>query len=119
VDLVQAIAARRAQFLVQREAEGIQSLIQHSQAHIDEGTVRKNKDGTVTTVFTIGVQDKRLNDGRETIIPKFWNGKEVSHKEAVEFALQSGKTWPSGDSIEEAHAVDQYAHSFINKQEIK
>jgi len=101
-----------SQFLaVLREQKGIESLLAHSQETLDTGSSQDNM-----TVFTIGVQDERLNNGRETTIPSFWNGKPRDRETSIRNALASGRKWPSGDSVEEADFIDKYAHVAIEKQ---
>jgi hypothetical protein len=68
------------------------------------------------TVFTMGVQDERLNNGKETIIPSFWGGKVVDRETSIRNALQSGRKWPSAVDLKEAQFIDDYAHVAIEKQ---
>ena len=110
MSLTQGIAARMMQLAIEREREGIQSIIDHHNYHRDSGKSRKNKDGTFSTVVSTIISDNRLNNGRETVIPLLWDGKQVSHKEAIKRALKSGKKWPSADTVGEAHALDVFAH---------
>lgn len=99
------------QLAIAREEEGIQSIIDHHNYHRSSGKERKNKDGTSSTVVSTIISDKRLNDGRETVIPLLWEGKQVSHKEAIKKAIASGRKWPSAATAGEAHMLDMFAHS--------
>ena len=113
-DLAQAIEEHMLEGAVIREQEGIKSLLAHSQETLDTGLSRNNM-----TIFTISVQDERLNGGRETIIPSFWNGKVETDRETnIKNALQSGRKWPSGFNIKEAQDLDDYAHIAIRKQTV-
>lgn len=111
------------QMSLEREKEGIQSLIDHSQATIDAGE-ELVEDGFTTSIRTAGIQDERLNEGRETIVPTFWKGKlfdlriPEEREAVVQFALQSGKKWPSADkdNITESNVIDEFAHQAIRKQ---
>ena len=98
------------QLALERESEGIRSIIEHHEDHVRTGKVRKNKDGSFSSVVSTIISDERLNNGRETVIPLLWDGKQVSHKEAIKRALKSGKKWPSADTVGEAHALDLFAH---------
>lgn len=61
-----------------------------------------NPDGSVTTERSITVTDPGLNGGRPTNIPTVWSGRVVSDDEAVQDAINSGMTFPSFTSIDEA-----------------
>jgi len=95
-----------------REKDGIESLLAHSQDIVDRGLSKDNH-----TVFTIGVQDERLNNSRETIIPSFWDGQVEDRETSIKNALASGRKWPSASSVKEANDIDKYAHVAIVKQE--
>jgi hypothetical protein len=86
------------QLAIEREQEGIQSVIDHHESIKRRGLAKRNDD---------------LNNGRETVIPLLWEGKQVSHKKAVELALKSGKKWPSADTVGEAHMLDEFAHKYF------
>ena len=120
MSLTAGIAARMAQIALQREQDGISSILQHSQQHLDSGTAIKNKDGTHSTFLGVIMSDKRLNGGRETILPSMWFGKKLDAKKDREKiivnALQSGKKWPSADSVPEAMFLEQQTHKLIEKQ---
>jgi len=78
--------------------------------------------GKTSTIVTSGVQDERLNNGRETIIPTLWEGKiydmhDPEQRETViQFALKSGREWPSGSDLAEAAQINAITKGFINKQ---
>lgn len=111
MSLTQGIAARMMQLAIEREQEGIQSVVSHHESIKRRGKALLNDDGTETTFLSTIVSDERLNGGRETIIPLFWGGKKpLSHKEAIKRAIASGKKWPSADTVGEAQMLDDFAH---------
>jgi hypothetical protein len=110
MSLLQGIAARLFELSLEREREGIQSIVQHHEYNVRNKLIRKNDDGSHSSVLSTIVSDERLNNGRETVIPLLWEGKQLSHKEAIKRALKSGKRWPSADTVGEAHALDMFAH---------
>lgn len=114
-ELAEAIKQHMLQAAVVRESEGIQSILAHSQETLDKGQMKDNH-----TVFTQGVQDSRLNNGRETTIPLFWNGKVEDTETSILNAVASGRKWPSATpdaaGIEETQFIDDYAHVMIEQQ---
>ena len=99
-----------------REQEGVKTVLAHSQAHVDAGTLGPDPARPNTFIGSV-VNDKRLNDGLATIIPTFWNGKKVSDPEAMELAISSGKTWPSAKEVPDALRLEKYIHdNFMVKQ---
>lgn len=115
-ELSEAVREQELRVAVEREQEGIRTIVEHSQAHIDSGTFKTNEDGTITTLFSTVISDKRLNEGRETVIPLFWNGKIRSHKEAIKLAVESNKAWPSATTVDEAEFIDKFAHVMMDKR---
>lgn len=73
---------------------------------LKKGESRLNPDRSRSTEILITVTEQGLNQGRPTNIPSLWmiEGKptEVSQEEAVRLARESGLTFPSFGSIEEA-----------------
>jgi len=120
MSLTDGITARMMQIAWQREQEGVASVLRHSQEHIDSGKAIKNKDGTHSTFVGVIMSDKRLNDGKETLVPSMWFGKKLDAKKdrekIIANALQSGKKWPSADSVPEAMFLEQQAHKLMEKQ---
>jgi hypothetical protein len=99
------------QLAIEREQEGIQSVIDHHESIKRRGLAKRNDDGTETTFLSTIVSDSRLNEGRQTVIPLFWGGKKaLKHKEAIKRAIASGKKWPSADTVGEAQMLDDFAH---------
>ena len=120
-DLTKAIKEHMKMAAVLRESEGIKSLVEHSQETLDSGNVYTQPfSGKVSTIVTMGVQDERLNGGKETIIPTLWGGKPTDIETSIQNALQSGKKWPSAlpdeHGMEEIDWIDKYAHIAIEKQ---
>lgn len=64
----------------------------------------KNPDGSYSSERTIGVQDSRLNKGRETLIPTLIRGVQLTDKDAVKWAVNSNLDYPSFDSPKKATA---------------
>jgi hypothetical protein len=92
----------------------IAPLVAHGQANAAAGTTVTDKGGK-HSIFSMGVQDSRLNGGRETIIPTVYDGKIVSRKEAVQRALDSGIEWPSADTVEEATEIAKRASEAMDQ----
>lgn len=69
--------------------------------------ILQNPDGTTSSESTIGVSVRELNNGRETLIPTIVGGRRLSQDEAIRSAIQSGLTFPSFDSVEEANRFAQ------------
>lgn len=111
--LIEGIAAHLMDIVSKREAAGLQTILDHHNEHMKSGTYRRNKDGSMSTVVSTIISDSRLNGGRETVIPLLWNGKQLSHKEAIKKAIASKKPWPSADTVAEAEALDRVVHSRI------
>jgi 2'-5' RNA ligase len=61
-----------------------------------------NSDGSVTTERTITITEPDINGGRATNIPTVWSGRVVSDDEAIQNAANSGRRFPSYDSVDEA-----------------
>lgn len=80
----------------------METLRQHGKENIARRQYVKNKDGTISTVRSITVQDPRLNGGKPTLIPTIWNSFKVSADRAIEKAVRSKKSWPAFDTIEQA-----------------
>lgn len=81
--------ARMREFL-----PGVQSLFDHS-----DDNIRTNKgftdDRGQHSVLSTTVFDKRLNDGKATLIPTVYDGREIKDQgEAIQRAVDSGKPWP-------------------------
>ena len=120
VGLIKAIDERLAELElkldVTRNADGIKTVLGHSQAHVDAGTMGPDADNPNTFLGSV-VNDKRLNKGRATIVPTFWDGKKVEDPdEVIERAVQSGKKWPSSDSVQGALRLETYIHDIMKQQ---
>jgi hypothetical protein len=68
-----------------------------------------NPDGSWSSEITVTVTDPALNGGKPTNVPSLWvvDGKpvRVSEDQAAQFAAQSGLTFPSYKTTEEADAA--------------
>ena len=86
---------------------GVENLIRHSRANFESGNTVTNEDGTVSSVRCGSVEDKRLNNGKPTLIPFVYGGKIVNTKEAIQRALDSRLLFPSFDTNEEATVISK------------
>jgi len=75
-------------------------------AHRRSATIQ-NEDGSVSSIRSISVEDERLNDGKPTLIPSIWEGKQLSAGAAVGRAVDSAIEWPSYDTNEQATAASK------------
>lgn len=120
VGLIKAIDKRLAELElkldVTRNADGIKTVLSHSQAHVDAGTTRQNDNGTMSSFLGRVVNREDLNEGRATIIPTFWEGKERPESEAIDMAIKSGKKWPSSDTVDGALRLETYIHDIMEQQ---
>ncbi len=90
---------------------GMENLKRHSFENKTRGLTKGNQ-----SVRSGSVEDERLNGGRPTLIPFFYNNKVVSPKEAVELALKSGRVWPAFNSNDEATAVSRSISSRLGRE---
>jgi len=101
---------------------GSDTVLAHSQNIIDSGKAQTNPDGSITTFKGSVVTEDWLNDGKPTLIPTFWDGKQydISTDEGMKAVKEkveaSGKTWPSADTIDEALAMEKTIHDEMEKQ---
>lgn len=86
---------------------GVENLIRHARANFESGNTVANEDGTVSSVLSGSVEDKRLNGGKPTLIPFVYGGRDVGVKEAVRRAVESKKVFPSFDTNEEATIISK------------
>lgn len=75
--------------------------LENIKRHSFENTVTGNTLGNAS-VRSGSVEDKRLNNGKPTLIPFLYEGRVVNVKEAVERAVESGRIWPAFDTNDEA-----------------
>jgi len=66
----------------------------------------ENKDGSFSTVATIGVNV----GGREVVIPTAIKGKVVSEKKAIQHFQKTGESFGEFDSIEDASEFAEELH---------
>tara|TARA_R110000824_G_scaffold32872_1_gene105968 strand:+ start:9941 stop:10477 length:537 start_codon:yes stop_codon:yes gene_type:complete len=127
--------------LIRSQLEGVPggfSPLEHSQDMLDRNQQRNTPTGTNT--FLGNVENIRgVNDGRPTIVPSFIDGValpvgekgpptlEYPDGQPTERALQaqrdradwvrnSGKVWPSADTIEEAVLLEKLIHALMDMQ---
>ena len=76
-----------------------------------------NPDNSVSTVFSAGIEDERINDGKPTLIPTVWGGKKVAVDRAIEYAVKYSKErnikWPSFKTIDESTEAARAASSVM------
>lgn len=83
------------------------AITQHHYENLATGKEVRNKDGTVSTVYTIQVEI----DGKPTLIPTVWDGKIIQdQEEAKRRAVASGKKWPQRKTHQELRKFDQAIH---------
>ena len=83
------------------------AITQHHYENLATGKEVRNKDGTVSTVYTIQVEI----DGKPTLIPTVWDGKIIDdHEEAKRRAISSKKKWPQRKTHQELRKFDQAIH---------
>ncbi len=68
-----------------------------------------NKDGSISSEQSVTIIDRRINGGRPTNIPTFFNGRKVSVEKAISIIVNSkgkdpetGRKLPGFRTIEEA-----------------
>ena len=90
------------------------AILDHHFANIRDNKQVQNADGSMSSVKTIIVE----LDGKPTIIPTIWDGRELPVREAVQRAIKSGKSWPQFDTNDEADATDAEWHKYMSAPEI-
>ena len=78
-----------------------------------------NKKGGVSSELSITVNDPKLNKGRATNIPSIQNGKEMTQRAAINFAVKSGKKFKSFGSIDKAVSAAKERSASIGKKRKK
>jgi hypothetical protein len=86
------------------------AILDHHFANIRDKKTVQQSDGRTSSVKTIIVEF----DGKPTVIPTIWDGRELSKDEAVKRALKSGKNWPRFDTNDEADAADAEWHKYMS-----
>jgi len=81
-------------------------ITRHHYANIANGTAKRNDNGSLSTVYTAQVDGA---DGRPTLIPTIWDGKELSEEDAVA-AANTGIQWPTADTHPELRQKDEQLH---------
>lgn len=67
--------------------------------------ILKEADGRFKTEYSMTERHPEINGGRWSNIPTIWDGKELSHREAMKRAVQEAKkgwVFPNFDTLEEA-----------------
>ena len=99
----------------------IDPILEHHYNNIKEGkTVPRSfsgsKDDKTQTVFTRQVNHPKLNKGKPTLIPSIYDGKELSEKEAIQKAIDSGIKWTSSNSHETLREYDKKLHKQMSPE---
>tara|TARA_Y100000401_G_scaffold117449_1_gene126297 strand:- start:2580 stop:2921 length:342 start_codon:yes stop_codon:yes gene_type:complete len=81
-------------------------ILKHHFENIAGGKAVKNKDGSISTVYTRQID---IN-GVPTLIPSVWDGKILNEKDATKRAIKSRIKWPQAQSHEELRAYDKTLH---------
>mgnify|MGYP003637452993 CR=1 FL=1 len=88
-------------------ASPMDPITRHHYENLASGKEVRNKDGSVSTVYTIQVE---IN-GKPTLIPTVWDGQIIrDQKEATDRAIASGINWPQRDTHAELRKFDQMIH---------
>ena len=88
----------------------MEPILEHHYKNIKEGkTISEN--GNTQTVLTRQVNHPELNKGKPTLIPLIYHGEELSEKQAIQKAIESGIKWTSADSHETLRKYDQELHT--------
>lgn len=95
---------------------GIETLFRHARSNKALNKTLGNEDGTTSSVRSGSVEDGNLNGGRPTLIPFIYDGKLVGVKEAIERAVQSGKTFPAFDTNDEATITSRQISDRLGKE---
>ncbi len=74
------------------------------------------EDYVTQTVRTRQVEHPKLNKGKPTLIPLIYDGKELSEKEAIQKAIDSGIKWTSADTHEELREYDKKLHKQMSPE---
>ena len=87
------------------------AITRHHFTNLANGTAVRNKDGSVSTVYTRQV-DLPNKEGKKvpTLIPSVYDGKILNEKEAVKRAVSSGLTYPTATTHEELREFDKQIH---------
>lgn len=70
-----------------------------------------NRPGGDLTTFMGAIGD--LGDGKQTLIPTYWEGKVLPFPEAAQRAMKSGIAFPSYPDIETALQREKYIHDIM------
>jgi len=90
-------------------------ITKHHFTNIATGKAKKNKDGSLSTVYTRQV-DLPDETGKRvpTLIPSVYDGKILSEEDAVKRAVKSGKKWPTAKTHPELRKFDEKIHERMN-----
>jgi len=86
-----------------------QNALNYHRNNLKSGNFMVQPDGEYTTFYgSIGNVD-----GRETLIPTYWNGKILPFEEALSMAQKSRIKFPSYKTVDEALKREKFIHSIM------
>ena len=95
------------------EPPEIQRYVRHSQSNLDSDKIINQPNGDVSTVLGTVVNF----DGKETLVPTVWDGRQLEGDELIARLKKEGGTWPSADSVDEMLSTEQrIKNQYINSQ---
>lgn len=100
-------------------------LIAHGRMNVDTGGGFTDERGA-HSILSTSVEDERLNEGRPTLIPSVYGGRQLEGNELIEAAMATGQAWPAFETNELAteaskrasNAMNQYTPSYTFGQNI-
>ena len=93
----------------------VNAITRHHIKNLKNKTYATNSRGQIQTVYTMQVNDPRLNDGMPTLIPSVYNKKVLSERDAIEEAVKSKINWPYAKTHPELRKKDIEIHRPFNQ----
>jgi hypothetical protein len=88
------------------------AVLTHHRNNLFGGRALINPDGSRTTFRGAIVETP---DGKQALIPTYWNGAVRNIPDAVRMAIKSGAEFPVYDTVEEAEAAEQRLHGMMEE----
>ena len=92
----------------------IAPLVAHGRSNIESGGAFRDERG-YHSILSTSVEDERLNEGRPTLIPSVYGGRQLEGDELINAALEGGQTWPAFDTNELATEASKRASSAMDR----
>ena len=89
-------------------------IVRHHYNSLDTGNFMDN-DGKISTVYTMQVNDPRVNSGLPTLIPSLLDGQMVDQQQAINRAVGSGINYPFRNTHQELREYDELLHNMFIK----